>query len=323
MVKRKSLYEDRKPKTINRKNDLSVKIGKIKMKNPVMVASGTFGYGKEYEDIVDLKTLGAIVTKTITLEPRIGNPPPRIIETPSGMLNSIGLENSGVDEFLKEKMPYLKKADTPVIVSIGGEEMDEFIALAKRLEGISGIAGLEVNISCPNLANGKKRLFSQDPKETYKLVRGVRKATSLTLITKLTPNVTDISEIARTAEEAGSDAVSLVNTYLGMAVDIETKKPMLGNITGGLSGPAIKPMALKAVWDVYNSVNIPTIGMGGIMSADDILEFMICGAEAVALGTLNFVYPKKSVEIIEHLGYYIRSKKIKGIKEIVGTLKTG
>jgi len=300
---------------------LSTRIGKIQMKNPIMVASGTFGYGQEYEDLVEIKRLGAIVTKTITNQPCSGNEPPRIIETPSGMLNSIGLENDGLEHFIADKMPYLKRLGIPIIVSIADEKIRGFQRLAKRLDKVKGIAGLEINISCPNLAT--KRLYSQDAKATYRLVKAVRKATTLTIITKLTPNVTDITEIAQAAEEGGSDALSLVNTYAGMAVDVETKTPMLGNVTGGLSGPAIKPMALKAVWDVYNSVDIPVIGMGGIMDARDALEFMICGARAIALGSVNFVHPKKSIEIIDELEYHIKSKRIKALKTLIGSLETG
>lgn len=318
-----------KKRPINEKKNtgLSVKIGRIKMKNPVMVASGTFGYGKEYKDLVDLKKLGAIVTKTITKEPRSGNTPPRIIETPSGMLNSIGLENDGVDAFIKNKLPYLRKIGIPVIVSIGGEHIKDFVRIARKLDKAGGIAGIEINISCPNLAKRRgrirktKRLFAQDKKMTSKVVKAVRKATSLTLITKLTPNVTDISKIAIAAQDAGSDAISLVNTYLGMAVDVDSKTPLLGNVAGGLSGPAIKPIALKAVWDVYNSVDISIIGMGGIQDAGDALEFMLCGASAIALGTTNFVYPNKSIEIISALGYYIKSNKIKKITSLTGSLK--
>lgn len=306
---------------VNSKLNLSTRIAKIKLKNPVMVASGTFGYGKEFEDFIDLKRLGAIVTKTITKEPREGNPPPRIAETPSGMLNSIGLQNDGIDIFIKEKLPYLRSIGIPIIVSIGGEEIDEFARLAKRLDDVGGIAGLEINISCPNLKDRRRKLFSQDKNLTHKVVKSVRRVTKSTIITKLTPNVTDITEIARAAQDAGSDAVSLVNTYMGMAVDISTKRPLLGNITGGLSGPAIRPLALKAVWDAYNAVDIPIVGMGGIISLEDVLEFIICGASAVALGSVNFVYPKKSIEIIDGLGYYIKSKKLKGIKDLIGSLK--
>jgi dihydroorotate dehydrogenase (NAD+) catalytic subunit len=296
-----------------------------------MVASGTFGYGKEYDQIVDIKKLGAIVTKTITFLPRTGNPAPRVVETPSGMLNAIGLENGGVDSFIKEKMPYLKKIGIPVIVSIGGEKTEEFIELARRLDGINGIAGLEVNISCPNLQGHKVtrspghqiRLFSQDTKATYELVSKVRKMTGLTLITKLTPNVTDIAEIAKAAEEAGSDAVSLVNTYLGMAVNIFTRRPRLGNVTGGLSGPAIKPLALRAVWDVYKAVKIPIIGMGGITTAHDVIEFVLCGARAVAIGTANFVHPNTCVDIMDGIRDYMIRYDIKKIGELVGKLKAG
>jgi len=306
---------------------LSVKVGKIRMKNPVMVASGTFGYGKEYEDFMDIARLGAIVTKTITIDPKSGNQPPRIIETPVGMLNSIGLENDGVEGFIEKKMPYLRKLGIPVIVSMGGEKIGDFAKLAKRLDRASGIAGLEINISCPNLRDHRRKsekevLFSQDKRLTYKTVKSVRRATALTIITKLTPNVTDIAEIARAAQDGGSDALSLVNTYMGMAIDISTRRPLLGNIAGGLSGPAIKPLALKAVWDVYNSVDIPIIGMGGIVDVNDVLEFLICGAAAVALGTANFVYPNKSIEIINGLKYYIKSNGLKSLKPLIGSLKT-
>ncbi|MFH1753604.1 MAG: dihydroorotate dehydrogenase [Candidatus Omnitrophota bacterium] len=301
--------------------DLSVTLGKIKMKNPVTVASGTFGYGKELEDLTDLKKLGAIVTKTVTKCAREGNKQPRIAETASGMLNSIGLENSGIDDFIAQKMPYLKKIGIPVIVSIGGEKRDEFVELAGRLDKVRGVSGIEVNISCPNLEKKGKGLFSQDANLTYELVKEIRGATSLTIITKLTPNVTDIAKIARAARDAGSDAVSLVNTYAGMAIDINTKRPRLGNITGGLSGPAIKPLALKAVWDVYNSVDIPIVGMGGITTTEDAIEFMMCGANAVALGSVNFVYPNKCVEIIDGLAYYINANKMVNIKNLIGSLK--
>jgi dihydroorotate dehydrogenase (NAD+) catalytic subunit len=302
--------------------DLSVKVGKIRMENPVMVASGTFGYGKELEDLVDIKRLGAIVTKTITRYPRSGNRPPRIAETPSGMLNSIGLENDGVDSFIEEKMPYLKKMGIPVIVSAGGERIGELVNIVSRLNETKGVSGIEINISCPNLEKRGKGLFSQDRRLTAKVVKRVRKATRLTLFTKLTPNVTDISEIARAAEGAGSDALSLVNTYAGMAVDIHTKKPRLGNITGGLSGPAIKPLALKAVWDTYNSVGIPIIGMGGIATVQDVIEFIICGARAVSLGSINFVYPNKCVEIADELAYYMKKEKIRKLDSLIGSLKT-
>ncbi|MBM3254339.1 MAG: dihydroorotate dehydrogenase, partial [Candidatus Omnitrophica bacterium] len=258
--------------------DLSVKIGKLILKNPVLVASGTFGYGKEYKDLIGINKLGAFVTKTITLKPREGNLPPRIVETPSGILNSIGLENCGLEVFIKEKLPFLKTLKTAFVVSIAGYTKEEFSKLAKQLED-EGVKAFELNISCPNIEYRKGKLnFSQDAKSTYAVVKEVKKSTKLTVITKLSPNVTDISEIAKSAEEAGSDAMSLINTILGMAVDIDTKKPLLGNITGGLSGPAVKPVALRVVWEVYNSVKIPIIGMGGIMDANDAIEFIISGA---------------------------------------------
>jgi dihydroorotate dehydrogenase (NAD+) catalytic subunit len=298
---------------------LSVKIGRIKMKNPVTVASGTFGCGKELEDVADAKKLGAIVAKTVTLYPRDGNPSPRIAEAPSGMLNAIGIENDGVDAFIRDKMPYLRSLGIPVIVSIGGDKADEFPEVARRLDKVKGVSGIEINISCPNLK--KRILFAQDKKAAHRVVKSVRQATGLTIITKLTPNVTNIAEIARAAERAGSDAISLVNTYAAMAVDIDTRTPRLGNTTGGLSGPAIKPIALKAVWDVYNAVDIPIIGMGGIVDARDIIEFMVCGASAVALGSINFVYPDRCVKIIGELADYMKRAGIKNIKDLTGSLK--
>ena len=301
--------------------DLGVAIGKIRMKNPITVASGTFGCGEELEELTDLGKLGAIVTKTVTKRAREGNRPPRIAETASGMLNSIGLENGGIDRFITDKMPYLRNIGIPVIVSIGGERGNEFIELAERLDETDGVSGIEVNISCPNLEGKGQGLFSQDVKLTYGLVKKIKKATSLTVITKLTPNVTDITEIAKAACDAGSDALSLVNTYTGMAVNIHTRRPRLGNITGGLSGPAIKPLALKAVWDVYNSVDIPIIGMGGVATTEDAIEFIICGATAVALGSTNFVYPNKYVEIIEGLAYHIKSNKMVNMNALTGSLK--
>jgi dihydroorotate dehydrogenase (NAD+) catalytic subunit len=237
------------------------------------------------------------------------------------MLNSIGLENDGVGSFIEEKMPFVRKIDIPAIISIGGEKAEDFVYLAECLGGVQGVSGIEINISCPNLTSHKSRLFSQDAKATHGLVKSVRKATKLTLITKLTPNVTDITEIAKAAEAAGSDAVSLVNTYMGMAVDIDTKRPRLGNVTGGLSGPAIKPLALKAVWDVYNSVDIPIIGMGGIAGVCDIIEFILCGAAAVSLGTANFVDPAMCVDAVTGIADHLKKKKIASIKDLTGSLE--
>jgi len=281
---------------------MDIRIGKIKLKNPVMVASGTFGYAKEFEQLVDLGKLGAIVTKTITLKPRSGNPMPRVCETASGMLNSIGLQNEGVDNFIKEKLPYLGKLDVPIIASIAGDNVKEFCELAKGLDKLEGVDGIELNISCPNIKG--EGLIAQCPDATYDVVKAVRKVTSKTLITKLSPNVTDIVEIARAACRAGTDAVSLVNSFSGMAIDIETKRPKLGNITGGLSGPCIKPIALRMVWEVARNIKKPVIGIGGIMSAEDAIEFMLAGAKAVQIGTANFVEPGISGKIIKGIEDY-------------------
>lgn len=286
-----------------------VNIGKIRLKNPVMVASGTFGYAKEFEELMDLKKLGAIVTKTITLGPRSGNTPPRICETASGMLNAIGLQNGGVDNFLEEKLPYLSKIGVPIIVSISGD----FCKLAKRLDKESGVDGIELNISCPNITDHGSRvagrdLIAQDKDATYNLVTNIRKVTGKTLITKLSPNVTDIVEIARAACKGGADAVSLVNTFLGMAIDIETGKPRLGNITGGLSGPCIKPIAVRMVWEVARNIDKPVIGMGGIMNSGDAIEFLIAGAKAVQVGTANFVEPGVCEKIIKGVREWTKKK---------------
>ena len=283
-----------------------IKIGKIKLKNPVMVASGTFGYAEEFEGLVDLKKLGAIVTKTITIKARPGNPMPRICETASGMLNSIGLQNEGVENFIKEKLRYLSKLDVPVIVSISGDSTKEFCQLAKRLDKVKGVDGLELNVSCPNV--NRQGLIAQCKDSTYELVKNVRNNTNKTLITKLSPNVTDIVEIAKAACSAGSDAVSLVNTFLGMAIDIETEKPKLGNIVGGLSGPCIKPIALRMVWEVAKNIKKPVIGMGGIMNAEDAIEFLIAGAKAVQVGTANFVEPDICERIVKGVERWIKTK---------------
>ena len=312
---------------MNKEPDLSVDIAGIKMKNPVMTASGTFGYGEEYADLVDLNRLGALVVKGITLKPREGNPPPRIVETSSGILNSIGLENPGVEAFIKEKLPFLRKFDTPLIVNIAGETTEEYEELARRLDSEEGVAGLEINISCPNIrlknSGSGPRTFAQDPKMTYEVVRRTRKATKLPLITKLSPEVRDISEIARAAEEGGTGALSLINTLKGMTIDIETKKPRLANVTGGLSGPAIKPVALAKVWEVYNAVSLPIIGMGGIMESGEALEFLIAGASAVALGTANFVNPGAYREVIEGIRDYFLKQGLESVKELTGTLSLG
>jgi dihydroorotate dehydrogenase (NAD+) catalytic subunit len=297
---------------------MKVNIGKIKLKNPVMAASGTFGYAKEFEKLVHLGGIGAIITKTITLNPKQGNPMPRICETSAGMLNAIGLQNEGVDDFIKVKMPYLSKIGVPIIVSISGNNIDEFFILARRINKIKSISGIELNISCPNLKT--KKLVAQDDKATYEVVKAVRKVTDKTIITKLSPNVTDVVEIAEAAESAGSDAVSLVNTFLGMAIDIDARKPKLANITGGLSGPCIKPIALRMVYEVSRNVNIPVIGIGGIMNSDDAIEFMLAGARAVQVGTANFIEPGVCGKIVKGIEIYLKKHKIEKIEEIVGNL---
>ena len=305
------------------KTCLKVEIAGIKLKNPVMTASGTFGYGQEYVPFVDLNRLGAMILKGITLKPKMGNPPPRIIETPSGMLNAIGLQNVGVEMLIREKLPYLQKFNTPVVINISGDTIEEYVELAERLGEVSkemGVTGLEVNISCPNV---KKRgmVWGTDAKATYEIINSIRKTTSLPLIVKLTPNVTNIKTIAQAAEEAGADALSLINTLVGMTVDIDSRKPKLANISGGLSGPAVKPVALWLVWQVFQTVNIPVIGIGGIIKVEDALEFIIAGARAIEIGTANFVNPRVTIEIIEGIEKYLIENNIKDINELVGSMK--
>jgi dihydroorotate dehydrogenase (NAD+) catalytic subunit len=293
----------------------------IKMKNPVMAASGTFGYGIEFAGFVDLNRLGAIVVKGLTLRPRPGNPPPRAAETPSGMLNSIGLQNIGPHEFIKEKLPALKNYNVPIIANIACSTVDEFGEVAAILNNAGGLAGIEINVSCPNVREGGM-IFGSSPDMTFQVVRRVRNETRLPVITKLSPNVTDITTIAKAAVEAGSDALSLINTVLGMAVDVKTRKPLLGSTTGGLSGPAIKPIALRCLWQVARAVKVPLIGMGGITAAEDALEFIIVGATAVAVGTANLIDPKALVKIIAGIEKYLYKNKIGNIKDLVGSLIT-
>ncbi len=303
--------------------NLEVEIGGIKLKNPICVASGTFGYGEEFEGFVDLESIGAIVTKTVTLEARKGNVPPRIVETASGMLNSIGLQNKGAKVFKEQNYARLKRLNTNVIVSIAGKSEEEFIECAKILSDQNFPAAFEVNLSCPNVLHGQTgcRLIAQDAQVTRKVVAAIREVTGLPLIVKLTPNVTDIASIAEAAELGGADAISLVNAYLGMAVDAETMKPLLGNVVGGLSGPAIKPLALRAVWDVYKKISIPIIGIGGIMSGVDVAEFMLCGASAVQIGTANFVYPNAHTKILSEFKDYLSRKNVGRVSDLVGKLK--
>ncbi|MFC1767528.1 dihydroorotate dehydrogenase [Candidatus Margulisiibacteriota bacterium] len=301
--------------------DIKTEIAGIKIKTPVMVASGTFGSGSDYKDLVDLDEIGAIITKSVSLKPRKGNPPPRICETPSGMLNTIGLENPGIEAFIEDDIKFLKGYKVPVIVNIAGETLDEYIELAKILDKEDRVNGIELNISCPNVKKGCIS-FGIDPLATKELVRAVKKETKKPIITKLTPNVTDITVIAKAAEEAGTDAISLINTVLGMSIDITTKKTKLSMGQGGLSGPAIKPIAVRMVNQVYKAVKVPIIGMGGIMNADDAIEFMLAGASAVSIGTGNFVDPTISVEIAKGIKAYLTSNKLNSVKDIVGKVKT-
>jgi dihydroorotate dehydrogenase (NAD+) catalytic subunit len=299
--------------------DLAVTIGNMILKNPVMTASGTFGYGEEYAPFVDLNRLGAVVVKGLSLEPRSGNPPPRIMETPAGMLNAVGLQNVGVRAFIAQKLPFLRKFDTAVIANIFGETVDEYRRVAEILSGAEGVHAIEVNISCPNVNKGGIA-FGARPDLAAEVTRRVRGETGFPLIVKLTPNVTDIAEIALAVEAAGADAISLINTITGMSVDIEKRRPHLANITGGLSGPAIRPVALRMVWQAVRAVKIPVIGIGGIMTASDALEFFITGATAIQVGTANFVNPVAVLEIIDGIREYLIRHEIADIAELIGSL---
>lgn len=307
-------------KTVN-PPDLSVTIGKMELKNPVIVASGTFGYAQEFEDFVDLNQFGAIIPKGISLKPMQGNPPPRIFETCGGILNSIGLQNPGLQIFLRDKLPYFKNLQTNLIVNFFGNTESDYVELAKCLNGTPEISGLEMNISCPNVKEGGI-VFGTDPKMTYRLTSKVRKSVQKTLVVKLSPNVTDIVEIARSAEEGGADAISLVNTFKAMAINIHTLRPELGNVIGGLSGPAIKPIALRMVWEVSRVVKVPVIGMGGILNAEDALEFIVAGASAIQIGTANLINPKAGGEVIEGIRRYLMAKRFNSLKNIIGLIKS-
>ena len=306
---------------MSKKTDLKVNLGAIELQNPVMTASGTFGYAREFEGLVDLNRLGAIIVKGLSLEPTKGNPPPRIVETACGMLNAIGLENVGIDVFVKEKLPFLQTLFPPIFANIYGTSIEEYAELAARVDELEAIAGVEVNISCPNVKAGGIA-FGADPNSAFNVVKAVRKKTSKQLIVKLSPNVTDITIIARSAEEAGADALSLINTITGMAIDIKTRRPKIANITAGLSGPAIKPVALRMVWQVAQAAKIPVIGIGGIMTAIDALEFFIAGATAVQIGTANFVNPHTTIDIIDGIKKFLVKKKIDRVADIIGTLET-
>ncbi len=300
--------------------DLSVDIGGLKIKNPIMTASGTFGYGEEYAPFIDLNDLGAIIVKGLSLNPRMGNPPPRIIETASGMLNAIGLQNVGVQAFIEKKLPYLRTLDVPVIANILGENPDDYQRIAERLNHADGLHALEVNISCPNVSKGGIA-FGANPEMAMDIVRRVKSATFLPVIVKLTPNVTDIVLIAEAVEAAGADAVSLINTITGMSIDVEKRIPHLKNITGGLSGPAIKPIALRMVWQVVNRVSIPVIGIGGIMDANDALEFLIAGATAIQIGTANFINPQSTTLILNGIISFMETHHVQDIHELIGSLR--
>lgn len=299
--------------------DLQVSIGSLKLKNPVMTASGTFGYAREFEPYVNLHRLGAVVVKGISLQPRMGNPPPRIVETSCGMLNAIGLENVGVERFITEKMASLQDINVPVLVNILGDSLDEYREIAKRLSGVPGIAGIEVNISCPNVKKGGVA-FGTVPEMAAAVTSAVKEESSVPVLVKLSPNVTDITVIAKAVEEAGADGISLINTLIGMAIDYKSRRPKIANVIGGLSGPAIKPVALRMVYQVSQVVSIPVIGVGGIETYEDVLEFMLAGATAVQIGTANFINPRASEEAVEGLDHYVNEQKISSIRDIIGCL---
>jgi dihydroorotate dehydrogenase (NAD+) catalytic subunit len=298
---------------------LDVRLGRLRLANPITVASGTFGYAREMAGFVDLARLGGILPKTITLQPRPGNPPPRTCETAAGMLNSIGLDNDGIEAFIQRQLPYLISLGTAIIVSIAGKNQEEFVQMAARLEGVSGIAALELNISCPNVSGGVD--FGIDTASCEKVVSSVRAACSFPILAKLTPNVTNIADIARAAEAGGADAVSLINTCLAMAVDWRKRRPILGKVMGGLSGPAIKPIALRMVYQVARAVRIPVMGIGGIATIDDVMEFLVAGATAVEIGTANFYNPTVTIQILDALPAALAELGASSVDEVVGTLE--
>lgn len=296
---------------------MAVSLGPLKLANPVMAASGTFGYGREYAPWVDLDRLGAICTKGLSLAPMPGNPPPRIEETSAGMLNTIGLENVGVEGFIEKKLPFLRGHKLRVVANIFGTKIEEYVAVAERLDAADGVHALELNISCPNVTKGGMQ-FGNDARGAAEVTAAVRKATRLPVIVKLSPNVTDPAEIARGCEGAGADAVSLINTFLGMAIDLDRMKPLLHNATGGLSGPAVKPLALRMTWQVSRAVKIPVIGIGGIMTGRDALEFLAVGARAVQVGTANFVNPTATMDVLDQMAAYLAERGVKDVNEFVG-----
>jgi dihydroorotate dehydrogenase (NAD+) catalytic subunit len=298
--------------------DLSVTLGRLHLANPILVASGTFGYAREMAGIVDFAKLGGIIPKTFTAQPRIGNPQPRTVDMASGMLNAIGLDNDGIDHFISHHLPYLRTLPTAIIANIAGKNEGEFIAMAEKIGREKGLAALELNLSCPNVSGGVD--FATDPEVTRRVVAGVRAVCPLPLVAKLTPNVTNIVPIAQAAADAGADAVSLVNTFVGMAIDWRRRRAILGNITGGLSGPAIKPLALRLVWQVARHVSIPIMGIGGITTIDDVMEFLVAGACAVQIGTANFFDPTVSTRLVDSLPQALEQAGAASVREMVGTL---
>jgi dihydroorotate dehydrogenase (NAD+) catalytic subunit len=300
--------------------DLSVHIGSLSLKNPILVASGTFGYGKEFQEFQDISRLGGIMAKGLTLHPREGNPPPRLAETPCGLLNSIGLQNVGVDGFIREKLPYLRKTGAAVIANVTGDTAKEYGEIVSRLDGVDGVHAVELNLSCPNIKQGGMNLGT-DPAQLAKVVKESRKRSKIPLIVKLSPNVTDIVALARACHEEGADAVSLINTLLGMAVDLKRRTPVLSRGMGGLSGPAIKPVALRMVWQVHQAVPIPIIGMGGVMTAEDALEFMLVGANAVAVGTANLIQPDAAIRVLDGVEAWFAENGIGKVGDFAGTLR--
>ncbi len=300
--------------------DLSVEIGNLKLKNPIMTASGTFGYGEEFADFIDLNRLGGIVVKGTTLHPREGNPYPRMVETPSGMLNAVGLQNKGVDHFIEHIYPRIKDYDTQIVVNVSGAQADDYAAVCRKLNGLEKVAAVEINISCPNVKQGGMT-FGTTTSGAQSVVKEARKAYDGTMIVKLTPNVTDVTEIARAVEDAGADAVSLTNTFMGMAIDVEKMSPYLSTVTGGLSGACIRPIAVRMVWQVSKAVKIPVIGLGGIMNGRDAVEFMLAGATAVEIGTANFIDPQVTVKAIDFIADYLERHQLHSAHELIGAMK--
>ena len=300
--------------------DLSVEIGNLKLKNPVLTASGTFGYGEEFSDFIDLNRLGGFIVKGTTLNHREGNPYPRMVETPSGMLNAVGLQNKGIDYFIEHIYPRLQAYDTNPIVNVSGASVDDYVKVCEKLNDLDGIKAIEINISCPNVKQGGMA-FGTTCLGAQSVVREVRKAYNKTMIVKLSPNVTDITEIARAVEDCGADAVSLTNTFLGMAIDVERMKPYLSTITGGLSGACIRPIAVRMVWQVANAVKIPVVGLGGIMNGRDAVEFMLAGATAVQIGTANFIDPTTTVKVIDYLADFLKRHNMSSAKELIGAMQ--